>query len=117
MFSRWLGSLLGAVLLQALIVALLVLVTGAEASIIGQVASAGQDGSQFAGQVVHLGQLLLGGLLLFVVCAYMLFELRGLVSGIVSGGAVDFRPVMATVSTTATALAMRAGSVARAGIA
>lgn len=117
MFSRWLGSLLGAVFLQAFIVALLVLVAGAEASIIGQVASAGQDGSQLAGQVVHLGQLLLGGLLLFVVCGYMLFELRGLVTGIVSGGAVDFRPVMATVSTAAAALAMRAGTAARAGVA
>jgi type IV secretion system protein VirB6 len=117
MFSRWIGSLLGAVLLQAFIVALLVLVTGAEASIIGQVASAGQDGSRLAGQVVHLGQLLLGGLLLFVVCGYMLFELRGLVAAIVSGGAVDFRPVMAAVSSAATALAMRAGSAARAGVA
>ena len=36
----------------------------------------------------------------------MLFELRGLVMGIVSGGAVDFRPVMAAVSTAATALAL-----------
>ena len=115
MFSRWLGSLFGAVLLQAFIVALLVLVTGAEAAIIGQVAAVGQDGSALAGQVVHLGQLLLGGLLLFVVCGYMLFELRGLVMGIVSGGAVDITPVMAVVGTTATALASRAASTARAG--
>ncbi len=76
------------------------LVTGAEAAIIGQVATVGQDGSALAGQVVHLGQLLLGGLLLFVVCGYMLFELRGLVMGIVSGGAVDITPVMAVVGTT-----------------
>lgn len=117
MFSRWIGSLLGAVLLQAFIVALLVLVTSAEAAIIGQVAAAGQDGSQLAGQVVHLGQLLLGGLLLFIVSGYMLFELRGLVTGIVSGGAVDFRPVVATVSTAAAALAVRAASTARAGAA
>lgn len=114
MFSRWMGSLLGAVLLQAFIVALLVLVTGAEAAIIGQVASVGQDGSQLAGQVVHLGQLLLGGLLLFVVCGYMLFELRGLVMGIVSGGAVDFRPVMAVINTAVTAAAVRAAGAARA---
>lgn len=114
MFSRWMGSVLGAVLLQAFIVALLVLVTGAEAAIIGQVATVGQDGSQLAGQVVHLGQLLLGGLLLFIVCGYMLFELRGLVMGIVSGGAVDFRPVMAVINTAVTGAAVRAASAARA---
>ena len=117
MFSRWVGSLFGAVLLQAFIVALLVLVTSAEAAIIGQVAAAGQDSSEMAGQVVHLGQLLLGGLLLFIVSGYMLFELRGLVSGIVSGGAVDFRPVTATVTTAVAAMAARAGGAARAGVA
>lgn len=116
MFSRWLGSLLGSLLLQAFIVALLVLVTGAEAAIIGQVAAAGQDGSPLSGQVVHLGQLLLGGLLLFVVCGYMLLELRGLAMGIVSGGAVNIAPVVAVVGSAASAVASRTASTARAGV-
>lgn len=117
MFSRWLGSVLGALLLQALIIALLVLLTGAETAIVGQIAAETMSNSSTSGQVVHLGQLLLGALLLFVVCGYMLLELRGLAMGIVAGGAVNITPIVAVVGRGAKAMTARTAGAARAGIA
>lgn len=82
MFERWLGSILSNVLLQIFTTVLLSLLLMTESKIIGSIASVGNN------EFLQI-QMLMGGMILFVVCAWLVHELPALASTIANGVAVN----------------------------
>jgi len=86
-FGNWIGAMLHSVLTQVFVVALLVLLIGAENTIIAQIAA------QPGGNTITQLQLLLGGGLLFAVCGWTVKQIPS-ASGAIASGAVFHAPSM-----------------------
>jgi type IV secretory pathway VirB6-like protein len=84
MFERWLGLVLSNVILQVFSVALLTLLLRTEAQIIAQIAATTGVVSGATNEISQL-QMLLGGMVLFVVCGWVGLELPGLAAAIGGG--------------------------------
>lgn len=78
-FMNWISAMLHSVITQVLLAVMLVLLIGAEDTIIGKIAAQG------GGNAVKETQLLLGGGFLFAVCAYIISQIPGIASSIASG--------------------------------
>lgn len=78
-FKGWLNSLLSAVIIQVLAVALLVIMIQAETTVLDRIASG--TGNNVLSQV----GILLGGLALFLLCAMVLQRIPSVATAIVSG--------------------------------
>jgi type IV secretion system protein VirB6 len=79
----WLGSVLSNVILQIFSVALLVILLAAETELVARIARPGS-----ANEIVQI-QMLLGGMLLFVVCGWLALQLPGLAATIGGGFSAD----------------------------
>ena len=78
--ERWLGSMITMVLLQLFVVTLLVVLTGAETTLLANIASAGGGGNPIA-QI----QVLIGAIVLFVICGVVVVQMPGAASAIAGG--------------------------------
>lgn len=78
--ERWLGSMITMVLLQLFVVSLLVVLTGAETTLLANIATAGGGGNPIA-QI----QVLIGAIVLFVICGVVVVQMPGAASAIAGG--------------------------------
>lgn len=102
LFERWIGAMIGCVVLQVFVVVLLTLLTKTETVMIGQIASGG------SGNATAQLQLLLGGLALFLVCGFVLMHLPGAAQSVAGG--LSFHAGSIVRGGTQTASAAVAGS-------
>jgi type IV secretion system protein VirB6 len=108
-FEGWISALVSLVIVQVLSITLLSLLTRTEDMTIAQIASNGSGGNEIA-QL----QLLLCGMMLFVICALLASQLPGIAVGIAGGVhqqvSVYSQAVYGTVGQMGRSAAARAGS-------
>lgn len=82
-FHGWLNTAMASVVLQILSVALLTLVLGAMTRLLQMIAAAAR-GAGGGNEIAQL-QMLLGGMVLFVLCGWVAYQLPGIASSITHG--------------------------------
>lgn len=107
-FQGWLNGVVTCVICQVLVVVLLVILTDTENKLIAQIVAAGAGGDQGMTSL----QLLLGGVLLFFICGFIVSQLPGIASSIGHGASFHGAGVVAS----ATGAASNAATAALAAV-
>jgi type IV secretion system protein VirB6 len=84
MFERWIGALVSMTLLQVMVVILLVVLIGAENTLLANISTAGGGGTGTGGAIAQV-QVLFGAIILFVVAVAVIVQLPGAASSLAGG--------------------------------
>lgn len=100
-FQGWLNGIVTCVVCQVLVVVLLVILTDTENKLIAQIVAVGAGGEQGMTSL----QLLLGGVLLFFICGFIVSQLPGIASSIGHGASFHGAAVASSAAGAASSVA------------